>query len=108
MISETSMEFKKDSGSLLEDSGRLYTRTQIGIHVVRILKDMQSRDKSLRHRQIANILGIAPCEVSLLMNEHFSNFGTDRLLRFFRRLGKKVTIKISFHREGEPYQEVLR
>jgi predicted XRE-type DNA-binding protein len=40
------------------------------------------------------------------MNGHFSRFTTDKLLDFLRRLDRKVSIEVSLHREGEPYQEV--
>ena len=40
------------------------------------------------------------------MNGHFSRFTTDKLLDFLRRLGSKVTIEVSLHRSGEPYQQV--
>jgi hypothetical protein len=40
------------------------------------------------------------------MNGHFSRFTTDKLLDFLKRLDRKVTIRISPHKPGEPYQEV--
>jgi hypothetical protein len=40
------------------------------------------------------------------MNGHFSRFTTDTLLDFLRRLDHKVTIRITPHKSGEPYQEV--
>jgi predicted XRE-type DNA-binding protein len=48
----------------------------------------------------------AQSDVSHLMNGHFSRFTTDKLLDFLKRLDQKVTIQISHHHEGEPYQEV--
>ena len=63
-------------------------------------------EKKLKQRQIASILCIAQSDVSHLMNGHFSRFTTDKLLGFLRRLDRKVTIKVSRHRKGEPYQEV--
>ena len=32
--------------------------------------------------------------------------GTDKLLDFFKRLDKKVTIRISAHKRGDPYREI--
>jgi predicted XRE-type DNA-binding protein len=75
-------------------------RAKIGFHVYQILKD-----KKLPQREIASLLGIKQPEVSHLMNGHFSRFTTDKLLDF-KRLEHKVTIRISLHRPGEPYQEV--
>jgi predicted XRE-type DNA-binding protein len=40
------------------------------------------------------------------MNGHFSRFTTDKLLDFLKRLDQKVTIEVSRHHRGEPYQEV--
>jgi predicted XRE-type DNA-binding protein len=100
------IEFEEGSGNIfadlgLEDSGELYTRAQIGIHVFRIL-----RDRKLKQRQIAGILDIAQPDVSHLMNGHFSRFTTDKLLDFLRRLDQKVKIEVSRHHKGEPYQLV--
>jgi predicted XRE-type DNA-binding protein len=62
------VHFEEDSGNVfadlvLEDSGELYTRAQIGIHVFRTIKD-----RKLKRRQIAEILGITQRDVSHLMN----------------------------------------
>jgi hypothetical protein len=43
---------------------------------------------------------------SHLMNGHFSRFTTDKLLGFLKRLDRKVTIQVSRHHKGEPYQQV--
>jgi len=85
----------------LKDADELLARSQIGFHVYAILKD-----KNLKQREIASLLGIAQPEVSHLMNGHFSRFTTDKLLDFLKRLDRKVTIRISPHKPGEPYQEV--
>jgi len=100
------IEFEEGSGNIfadlgLEDSSELYTRVQIGIYVFRILKD-----RKLKQRQIADILGIAQPDVSHLMNGHFSRFTTDKLLDFLKRLDQKVKIEVSRHHKGEPYQQV--
>jgi predicted XRE-type DNA-binding protein len=100
------IEFEVGSGNIfadlgLEDSGELHTRSLIGFHVYRILKD-----RKLRQRQIADILGIAQPDVSHLMNGHFSRFTTDKLLDFLKRLDQKVRIEVSRHHRGEPYQQV--
>ena len=100
------IEFEEGSGNVyadleLEDAGELFARAQLGFHVCEILKA-----KKLRQREIGSLLGIAQPEVSHLMNGHFSRFTTDKLLDFLKRLDQKVTIRISPHRQGEPYQEV--
>jgi len=85
----------------LKDADQLMARSQIGCHVFKILEE-----KKLKQREIASILGVAQSDVSHLMNGHFSRFTTDKLLDFLRRLDRKVTIKVSPHHKGEPYQEV--
>jgi len=86
----------------LKDADQLIARSQIGFHVFKILEQ-----KRLTQREIASILGIAQSDVSHLMNGHFSRFTTDKLLDFLRRLDRKVTIEVSPHHKGEPYQEVI-
>lgn len=100
------IEFEESSGNIfadlgLDDSGELYARAQIGFHVFKILSD-----KKLKQREIASVLGIAQPDVSHLMNGHFSRFTTDKLLDFLKRLDRKVTIEVSRHHKGEPYQQV--
>jgi predicted XRE-type DNA-binding protein len=85
----------------LEDADELLTRSQIGFLVFKILET-----RSLKQREIANILGIAQPDVSHLMNGHFSRFTTDKLLDFLKRLDQKVTIQVSSHHKGEPYRQV--
>ena len=100
------IKFEESSGNVfadlgLKDADRLLARAQIGYHVFKILEE-----KKLKQREISGILGIAQPDVSHLMNGHFSRFTTDKLLDFLKRLDRKVTIEVSHHREGEPYQQV--
>jgi predicted XRE-type DNA-binding protein len=67
---------------------------------------MIDRKRPAKQRDIGAILGIAQSDVSHLMNGHFSRFTTDKLLDFLKRLDRKVTIEVSRHHKGEPYQEV--
>jgi predicted XRE-type DNA-binding protein len=102
----TETEFEEGSGNVfadlgLDDSDELFARAKIGFHVYQILKR-----KKLAQREIAALFGIKQPEVSHLMNGHFSRFTTDKLLDFLKRLERKVTIRISPHKPGEPYQEV--
>jgi predicted XRE-type DNA-binding protein len=99
-------EFEEGSGNVfadlgLDDADELLTRAKIGFHVFKLLT---ARD--LKQREIANLLNIKQPEASHLMNGHFNRFTTDKLLDFLRRLDQKVTIRISAHKPGEPYQEV--
>lgn len=85
----------------LDDAEELQTRSQIGFHIYKILKE-----KKLSQKEISSLLGIKQPEVSHLVNGHFSRFTTDKLLDFLKKLDRKVTIQISEHKEGEPYQVV--
>jgi predicted XRE-type DNA-binding protein len=100
------IEYEESSGNVfadlgLEDADELFTRSRLGFHVYKILAD-----RKLKQRDIATLLGIKQPEVSHLMNGHFSRFTTEKLLDFLKRLDRKVTIRISPHRPGEPYQEI--
>ena len=100
------IEHEEGSGNVfadlgLEDADELFTRSRLGFHVYKILTD-----RGLKQREIAALLGIKQPEVSHLMNGHFSRFTAEKLLDFLRRLDRKVTIRISQHRPGEPYQEI--
>ena len=99
-------EFEESSGNVfadlgLEDADELFARAKLGFHVYKLLEN-----RKLKQKEMAALLGIKQPEVSHLMNGHFSRFTTDKLLEFLKRLDRKVTIRISPHRAGEPYQEV--
>ena len=101
-----SIKYEVGSGSVfadlrLKEADQVLARAQIGFYVFKILEH-----KNLKQREIANILGIAQPDVSHLMNGHFSRFTTDKLLDFLKRLDRKVTIEVSRHHKGEPYQAV--
>jgi predicted XRE-type DNA-binding protein len=103
---QTETEFEEGSGNVFADLGlkgadELFARAQIGFHVYKMLKD-----RKLKQKEIVSLLGIKQPEVSHLMNGHFNRFTTDKLLDFLKRLDRKVTIQISPHKPGEPYQEV--
>ena len=100
------IKFEEGSGNVfadlgLKDADQLLVRSQIGYHVFKILEH-----RKLKQREISGVLGIAQPDVSHLMNGHFSRFTTDKLLDFLKRLDQKVTIEVSRHHRGEPYQEV--
>lgn len=101
------IKFEKGSGNVFADLGlqnadQLLARAQIGFQVFRILEQ-----RKLKQREMSEILGVAQSDVSHLMNGHFSRFTTDKLLDFLKRLDRKVTIEVSRHHKGEPYQQVI-
>ncbi len=100
------IEFETGSGNVyadlgLTDSNDLYARARIAFGIRGILDD-----RKLKQREISKLLGIPQPEVSHLMNGHFSRFTLDKLLEFLRRLDRKVSIQVSAHKPGEPYQEI--
>jgi predicted XRE-type DNA-binding protein len=106
MTTKNKIAVEEGSGNVfadlgLKDADELFAHAQIGSCVYKIVKA-----RKLKQREIAKLLGIAQPDVSHLMNGHYSRFTTDKLLDFLKRLDRKVTIQISPHKRGEPYQEV--
>ena len=98
--------FEEGSGNVfadlgLDDADERFTRSKLGFHVYQLLIGGK-----LKQREIAELLAIKQPEVSHLLNGHFNRFTTDKLLEFLRRLDRKVTIQVSSHKPGEPYQEI--
>lgn len=101
------IEFEKSSGNVfadleVENAEELQARAMIGYHVIKLLEA-----QNMKQRELAEILGVKQVEISHLLNGHFSRFTTDKLLDFLKRMNQKVTIQISPHKNGEPYQNVL-
>jgi predicted XRE-type DNA-binding protein len=86
----------------LDDANELYTRACLGVQVMKILKERQYSQKDA-----AEFLGVKQPEVSALMRAKFSRFSQERLIGFLNKLDQKVTIQVSHHHEGEPYQQVV-
>jgi predicted XRE-type DNA-binding protein len=59
------------------------------IQVIKLLKS-----RSLKQREISELLGIAQPEVSHLMNGEFQRFSEGKLLMFLKRLDKEITLHI--------------
>jgi predicted XRE-type DNA-binding protein len=100
------IEYEAGSGNVfadlgLPDANERLARSKLGFHVFKLLAD-----KRITQREMAALLGVRQPEVSHLMNGHFNRFSSDKLLGFLERLDRKVTIRISPHHPGEPYQEV--
>jgi len=85
----------------LDDADELLTRAKLG-HTVRLIL----KERKLKQREIANLLDIDQAEVSRLMNGQYHLFAEGRLFAFLKCLEQKVTIQVSRHHTGEPYQQV--
>jgi predicted XRE-type DNA-binding protein len=88
-------EFYEGSGNVfadlgLEDADELYSRAKVGFEVWKILKE-----RKLKQREIAQILGIAQSDVSLLMNCKFNRFSTEKLLGFLKKLDREIILMIN-------------
>lgn len=100
------IEFEESSGNVfadlgLKDADELYLRAALGVQVMGIIQD-----RGYSQKEAAKLLGIKQPEVSALLNAKFHRFSQERLISFLNKLDLKVTIQISQHKPGEPYQEV--
>jgi predicted XRE-type DNA-binding protein len=100
MKKKTNIETTRSSGNVFADLGltdakELQGRGLIGMHLVQVLKA-----KDMKQKDIAEMLGLNPAEVSHLFNGHFSRFSTDKLLGLLADLEQKVTIHISPRKQG--------
>jgi predicted XRE-type DNA-binding protein len=85
----------------LEGARELYTRAALGGQVVMILEQ-----NGYTQAETSKVLGIKQPEVSALMCGKFHRFSQERLIGFLNKLDLKVTIEISRHQVGEPFQQV--
>lgn len=74
----------------LKDADELFARAQIGVEVLKILKD-----RKLKQREIGELLDIKQSEVSHLLNGRFSRFSEGKLLAFLKKLDCKVMLVIN-------------
>jgi predicted XRE-type DNA-binding protein len=86
--------FEESSGNVfadlgLDDADEMFMRGKIGIQVVKLLKE-----RSLKQREISELLGIAQPEVSHLMKGEFQRFSEGKLLMFLKRLDTEITLHI--------------
>jgi predicted XRE-type DNA-binding protein len=85
----------------LDDAEELYTRSALGIQVMKTI-----RENGLSQKEAGKLLALKQPEVSAIMRAKFSRFSQERLIGFLNKLEQKVTIQVSRHRRGEPYQQV--
>ena len=105
-MTRTKIEFEVSSGNVfadlgLDDAEELYTRAALGVQVMKILKA-----RGYSQSEAAEVLSLKQPEVSMIMRAKFSRFSQERLIGFLNKLNQKVTIQVSRHRKGEPYQRV--
>jgi len=91
----TETEIYEGSGNVfadigLKDADELFARAQIGVEVLKILKD-----RKLKQREIAALLAVKQSEVSHLLNGRFSRFSEGKLLAFLKKLDRQVMLVIN-------------
>lgn len=74
----------------LEDADELYTRTALGIQVMKTI-----REKGLRQKESGKLLGLKQRDVSAIMRAKFSRFSQECLMGFLNKLEQNVTIHVS-------------
>lgn len=85
----------------LNDADELHTRAALGTQVMKSI-----REKGLSQKEAGKLLGLKQPEVSAIMRAKFSRFSQERLIEFLNQFEHKVTIQVSRHHRGEPYQQV--
>ena len=107
-LRDTVLEFEYEVGSGnvfadlgLKDADAMFTRAQIGFYLCTLLKA-----RKLKPREIAALFELTPPKVADLLNGQYGGFTIDQLFECLKRLGRKVTMRISPHHTGEPYQKV--
>jgi predicted XRE-type DNA-binding protein len=86
--------FEESSGNIFADLGfddadEMLMRGKIGIQVVRLL-----RERNVKQREAAELLGVSQPEVSHLMKGEFQRFSEGKLLTFLKRLDTEITLHI--------------
>lgn len=73
----------------LKDADEMLTRAQLAHRIHAIVKQ-----RGLKQKEAADILGLKQPDVSALMNGKFLDFSVDRLLNLLVRLNQEVEITI--------------
>lgn len=99
--------FEQSSGNVFADLGlenaeEMFTRGKIGIHVLRLLKQ-----RDLKQREISELLGIPQPEVSHLMKGEFQRFSEGKLLIFLKRLDTDITLHLRSRSGDEEVAETV-
>jgi predicted XRE-type DNA-binding protein len=84
MTKARKLEYEIGSGNVLADLG------------------LENADELLARAQLGHTVRL----ILKLMNGQYHLFAEGRLLAFLKSLDKKVTIQVSRHHKGEPYQQV--
>jgi predicted XRE-type DNA-binding protein len=84
----------KSSGSVfadlgMEDAAEMEVKFQLAFVVKRIIKE-----RGLKQREAAEVLGCTQPEVSSLLRYHLDDFSLERLMTFLLHMGRDVEISL--------------
>jgi predicted XRE-type DNA-binding protein len=89
------IEVTASSGNVFRDLGlrnadELLAKADLSLLIRRVI-----RAEGLTQRQAADVIGVAPSDISDLARGELKRFSYERLIRFLVRLGIDVTIRVS-------------
>ena len=85
----------------IDDANELFIRTQLGVQVLKIIKE-----RGYSQKETGAALNLKQPEVSAIMCAKFNRFSQERIIGFLNKLEQKVMIRVTPHKQGEPYQHV--
>jgi predicted XRE-type DNA-binding protein len=100
------IEIEASSGNVIEDLGLPDTGERLAkAELVRVIRNIV-KDKKWTQRRAADVLGIAPPDVSDLMRGKLARFSQERLERFLNALGMDVRIQVGPCAAGKRHANV--
>lgn len=89
------IEITESCGNVFRDLGlrnadELLAKAELSLAITRAI-----RSRNLSQREAADVIKVAPPDVSDLMRGELKRFSYERLIRFLVRLGIDVTIRVS-------------
>jgi predicted XRE-type DNA-binding protein len=103
---EERIEIEASSGNVFEDLGLPDAGERLAkAELARVIRNIV-KDKKWTQRRAADVLGIAPPDVSDLMRGKLARFSQERLERFLNALGMDVHIRVGPRPTGKKQASV--
>ena len=103
---EERIEIEAGSGNVFEDLGLPDAGERLAnAELARVIRNIV-KDKNWTQRRAADVLGIAPPDVSDLMRGKLARFSQERLERFLNALGMDVRIRVGPRAAGKKQASV--
>lgn len=103
---EEPIEIHESSGNVFEDLGLPNASERLAkAELARLIRQV-IKEKSWTQRRAADVLGIAPPDVSDLMRGKLARFSQERLERFLNALDMDVRIQVGPRRPGKKHAGV--